>query len=195
MAKLYLEATRMIILGVDPGIHGGLAIVAIDNGAAPQLVEAIDIPVIGTGAKERVDAIAIREWVSQHDVQHASMEIAQAMPKQGVSSVFKYGRAAGAIEATIALCGIPLIFVAPAGWKRAFRLPGGNKEAARQRALELFPVAHDSFARKKDHGRAEAALIAIFGAQVLAGMPAGVVAPPSTSEPAPALPSSSAVHA
>ena len=48
----------MKILGVDPGIHGGLAIVAIDNGTAPQLVDAIDIPVAGIGAKERVDVLA-----------------------------------------------------------------------------------------------------------------------------------------
>jgi hypothetical protein len=41
------------ILGVDPGVYGGLAIVTIDDGAAPQLVDAIDIPVAGTGAKER----------------------------------------------------------------------------------------------------------------------------------------------
>ena len=46
----------MRALGVDPGIHGGLAIVAVENGAAPRLIEAIDIPVIGTNAKERVDA-------------------------------------------------------------------------------------------------------------------------------------------
>jgi hypothetical protein len=79
------------ILGVDPGIHGGLAIIAVEDGAAPRLVETIDIPVIGTNAKERVDAIAIRVWVSKHDIQHAFIERAQAMPKQGSSSGFKYG--------------------------------------------------------------------------------------------------------
>ena len=54
----------MKILGVDPGIHGGIAIVAIDNGTAPQLVDAIDIPVAGVGAKERVDVLALR--ASEH---------------------------------------------------------------------------------------------------------------------------------
>ena len=52
--------------GVDPGIHGGLAIVAIEDGAAPQLVDAIDIPVAGIGAKERVDVLAIRNFIDQH---------------------------------------------------------------------------------------------------------------------------------
>jgi Holliday junction resolvasome RuvABC endonuclease subunit len=154
------------ILGVDPGIRGGLAIVAIDaNGAAPQLVDTIDIPVSGVGAKERVDVLAIRSWITQHAPQHALIERAQAMPKQGASSGFKYGRAVGAIEAVIACCAIPLTIVEPASWKKFHALRGGEKEAGRQRALQLFPAAHDLLARKKDHGRAEAALIALFGIQ------------------------------
>jgi hypothetical protein len=44
-----------------------------------------------------------------------------------------------------------------------WRLPGKDKERARQKALELFPGAHALLARKKDHGRAEAALIALYG--------------------------------
>jgi uncharacterized protein YbjT (DUF2867 family) len=155
----------MLVLGVDGGISGGLAAVKIADGAAPALVECIDIPVIGTGAKERVDVIAIREWISQHDVQHAFIERAQALPKQGSSSGFKYGRAVGAIEAAIALSGIPITIVEPSIWKRFWRLPGKDKESSRQQALQLFPAAHAALARKKDHGRAEAALIALYGAR------------------------------
>jgi crossover junction endodeoxyribonuclease RuvC len=153
-----------ILLGVDPGIHGGLAIVAINESAAPQLVAAIDIPTVGVGAKERVDAIALRAWLATHQPQHALIERAQAMPKQGASSGFKYGRAVGAIEGVIACCEIPLTIVEPAQWKRFHALRGGDKEAGRQRALQLFPSAHALLARKKDHGRAEAALIALAGA-------------------------------
>ena len=69
------------ILGVDPGIRGGLAIITVDDGAAPRLVDAIDIPVTGTGAKERVDAIALRDWIVTHKPQHAYIERGQAMPK------------------------------------------------------------------------------------------------------------------
>jgi len=50
-------------------------------------------------------------------------------------------------------------------WKKFHQLRGGDKEAARQRALQLFPAAHALLARKKDHGRGEASLIALFGAQ------------------------------
>ena len=48
------------------------------NGAAPQLIDAIDIPVAGVGAKERVDVLTIRDWIVQHAPQHALIERAQA---------------------------------------------------------------------------------------------------------------------
>jgi hypothetical protein len=57
----------MKILGVDPGIRGGLAIVRVDTNDVPCLVDAIDIPVIGIKAKERVDTRTIREWFALHD--------------------------------------------------------------------------------------------------------------------------------
>ena len=152
------------ILGVDPGIRGGLAIVSVDaNGAAPQFIDAIDIPVAGVGAKERVDVLAIRSWIERHPPEHALIERAQAMPKQGASSGFKYGRAVGAIEAVVACCAIPLTIVEPTAWKKFHALRGGDKEAGRQRALQLFPTAHELLAHKKDHGRGEAALIALYG--------------------------------
>jgi crossover junction endodeoxyribonuclease RuvC len=83
------------------------------------------------------------------------------MPKQGASSGFKYGRATGALEAVIACCELPLTIIEPTAWKKIHGLRGGEKEASRQRALQLFPSAHTLLARKKDHGRAEAALIAL----------------------------------
>jgi Holliday junction resolvasome RuvABC endonuclease subunit len=155
----------MRVLGVDPGIRGGLAIVVCNDGAAPELVDAIDIPVTGVGAKERVDVLAVRAWIETHRPVHALIERAQAMPKQGASSGFKYGRAVGAIEAAITLCSIPVEIVEPSAWKRFWKLPGKDKESSRQKALQLFPTAHAVLARKKDHGRAEAALIALYGAR------------------------------
>ena len=153
------------VLGVDPGIRGGLAVVEIPDGAAPVLVECIDIPVVGTGAKERVDVAAVRNFIDRHKPVRALIERAQAMPKQGASSGFKYGRAVGAIEAAITLCSIPVEIVEPSVWKRFWKLPGKDKEGSRQQALQLFPAAHAALARKKDHGRAEASLIALYGAK------------------------------
>jgi len=112
--------------------------------------------------------LAIRTWLLGHRPQHAFIERAQAMPKQGASSGFKYGRAVGAIEAVLACCEIPFTIIEPTAWKKFHQLRGGEKEASRQRALMLFPAAHALLARKKDHGRAEAALIALAGTSVKA---------------------------
>lgn len=61
------------------------------------------------------------------------------------------------------LCAVPLEIIEPTAWKRFWKLPPKDKERSRQRALELFPSAHSLLARKLDHGRAEAALIALYG--------------------------------
>ena len=161
----------MRFLGVDPGITGGLSIVELTDGAAAVLVECIDIPVIGSGAKERVDVAAIRNFIEAHKPARALIERAGAMPKQGLSSTFKYGRATGAIEAAITLCSIPIEIVEASAWKRFWHLPGKDKEGGRQKALQLFPAAHAALARKRDHGRAEATLIALYGATKLMGPP------------------------
>jgi Holliday junction resolvasome RuvABC endonuclease subunit len=70
----------MKILGIDPGIRGGLAVVEINNGAA-RLVDAIDIPTVGVKAKERVDTHALCIWIKNHEPQHAFIERAQVMPR------------------------------------------------------------------------------------------------------------------
>jgi hypothetical protein len=147
-------------LGVDPGLSGALAIVETINGI-PMLVDAIDMPSTGTGAKARVDIIAAASWIAKHAPSMTFVERAQAYPGQGVSSGFSYGRAVGAIEATIALCQIPMTLVEASIWKKRLHLPGKDKEAARQKALQMFPAQHALLARKKDHGRADAALLVV----------------------------------
>jgi len=153
-----------VILGCDPGVHGGLVVIHVADDIAT-LIAAVDIPTVGTGAGERVDVLAVRDWIVRHKPTAAFIERSQAMPRQGSSSGFKYGRATGSLEAAVILCEVPIEIVDPAKWKRFFRLPGKDKERARQRALELFPAAHAMLARKKDHGRADAALIALYGAR------------------------------
>jgi crossover junction endodeoxyribonuclease RuvC len=153
------------ILGIDPGLTGALAVVETINGV-PTLVDATDMPITGTGAKARLDVIATAAWIANHAPSMAYIERAQAFPGQGRSSTFVYGRVAGAVEAAVSLCRIPMTLVEAAGWKRELRLPGKNKEAARQRALQLFPQQHALFARKRDHNRAEAALIAVAACHV-----------------------------
>ena len=159
------------ILGIDPGaVSGGCAIVELSDSIAPQLIDAIDLPVIGVKAKQRIDVLALRTWIQQHQPEHAVIERGQAMPRQGASSGFKYGRGCGALEAAIQLLEIPMTIIEASMWKKFHALRGGDKEAGRQRALQLFPAAHALLARKKDHGRGEAALIALYGATLITPM-------------------------
>jgi len=141
--------------------------VLVNDGAAPQLVDAIDLPVIGVKAKQRIDVLALRTWIQQHKPDRAVMERGQALPRQGASSGFKFGRGCGALEATIQLLELSMIIVEASSWKKHFRLRGGDKESARQHALLTFPAAHALLARRKDHGRGEAALLALYGASLI----------------------------
>src|SRR5262249_54006976 len=131
------------VLGVDPGIAGAVAVIEIVDGidgTAPKLIDLIDIPVLGTAAKTRVDAIGLRSWIEIHRPDFAGVERAGSMPRQGVVSAFKYGRAVGVVEAVVTCCGIPMVLVEPSKWKRTFHL-NSDKETSRQLAIGLFPRA------------------------------------------------------
>ena len=160
----------MRVLGIDPGLVGGVACLITGHdleSATPRLVDAIDVPTFGDDAKRRVDAVALRRWVIAMRPDRAFIERAQAMPDQGSSSGFHYGRAVGYLEAVVQTCNVPLYLVEPRAWKRYFELPpGGDKEAARQLALRIIPEADKRITLKKHHGRAEAALIAAYGADL-----------------------------
>jgi crossover junction endodeoxyribonuclease RuvC len=156
------EATRFV--GIDIGVTGAIAFLETVGPTGLRPINVIDIPVIGVKGSQRVDALAIRNWIRQHAPAHCYLERTQAYPEQGRSSIFKFGRATGAIEAVLACCEIPLTIVEPAAWKRFHHLYGKGKENSRQRALELFPAAHSWLARRKDHNRAEALLLAAYGA-------------------------------
>jgi hypothetical protein len=144
------------ILGVDPGITGGIAFLYPSGEIA-----ADDIPTV----EGSVDVDALVRCVRQHRPRVAVIEKAQAMPKQGVVSVFKYGTAFGALCAVTALCEIPTHLVSPRKWKTYFGLDA-DKEKSRALAIRLWPGS-GLFERKKDHGRSEAALIARYGSEVL----------------------------
>jgi Holliday junction resolvasome RuvABC endonuclease subunit len=138
--------------GIDPGLSGALAIVeTVDD--IPTLFDAIDMPSTGTGTKARVDVIAAAKWIAEHAPSVAYVERSQAYLAQGTSSIFSYGRATGAIETVIALCRIPFVLVEAGVWKRKLHLPGKDKEASWQKALQLFPAKHALLSRMKEHGR------------------------------------------
>lgn len=153
----------MIVLGVDPGLSGGLALVEGGGGGTPVLLDCIDVPTFGLDAKRRVNVILVMEFIRRHPPHFALIERGQAMPDQGASSGFIYGRAIGALEACMTGLLIPNDICEPRAWKKAHGLKGSNKELSRQRAIRIFPDSQHFFARKKDHNRAESALIAWYG--------------------------------
>ena len=153
----------MKVLGIDPGLSGGLAVV--EGG---RLLGVIDVPTTGEKAKRRVHVAGVLAFLQKHCPDHAVIERAQSMPEQGSSSGFIYGRAVGALEAIVEGMQIPLTVIESVHWKKAHALIKRGKEDSRQRAIKLFPAAV-GFERKLDHNRAEAALIAWYGAMLLRG--------------------------
>lgn len=152
----------MIVLGIDPGVSGGIAVVSGDAGR-PHVIDVWDVPRVGVGAAERVDVVQTICLIRKHAPSFAVIERAQAMPDQGGSSGFKYGRAVGHLEACVQGLLIPMQVIEAGAWKKAHGLLRSEKEASRQRALQLFPDVAGRLARKIDHNRAEAILIAHYG--------------------------------
>lgn len=148
-----------LILGIDPGISGAVAFLFPHEQGR---VLAEDIPVAG----DQIAGGLLFNLIDRMKPDVAVIELVGAMPGQGVSSMFKFGRAFGTAIGVIQAAGIPLHFVTPAKWKRHFNLPA-DKEAARELALRMFAKTPEPFARKKDHGRAEAALLALYASQVI----------------------------
>jgi crossover junction endodeoxyribonuclease RuvC len=97
----------MRILAVDLGLEGAAAVLERINGTVVTLVDLVDLPIVGEAAKRRLDAVPFSKWVTKLGVSHAYVEAANAMPGQGVSSMFRYGRVAGSIEGVIAASQVP----------------------------------------------------------------------------------------
>lgn len=147
-----------MIVGCDPGKSGALARLD-DHG---RLLEVADMPVVGPIISATLLDEIVHNWIDpMFDPPYgvAVIEDVHAMPKQGVSSVFSFGRALGVAEGVLCGNGLSVRYVSPAKWKRALGLTA-DKGVSRRRAIELWPDQAKAFARVKDDGRAEAALIA-----------------------------------
>lgn len=154
-----------MILGIDPGLHGAIAWLT-DHG---HLIEVRDLPVANGALMPSVLAAWLREEGRQP--LHAFVERVAARPGAGVSGMFNFGRGYGQIEGVLATLGVAVTLVTPAKWKATLRVPA-DKSASRQRAAQLWPGLAGTFARVKDDGRAEAAMIGLYGANTLHGVAA-----------------------
>jgi crossover junction endodeoxyribonuclease RuvC len=158
-----------MIIGIDPGCSGALALLREDG----ELIDTLLMPTIKVGTKSRVNGAAVAAWIKQwfdrfendHTARpfNAFLEQVGAMPGQGTSSMFTFGHAAGLVEGVVTGAGIPLTLVTPQAWKKKVGLIGQDKDAARSRAIQLYPGCRLLDQKGKGQAIADAILIARHG--------------------------------
>jgi crossover junction endodeoxyribonuclease RuvC len=179
----------MLICGADSGLDGALAFL---DPTTLRIVAAISMPAMklgkGKGSKREISARTLvieierlaRQHIDETDRQfrwpnvHAFLERVSSSPQMGRTSAFQFGRGYGTLEGIIAAFGWPIEYVTPAKWKKALRVPA-EKDDARNRACQLWPLDAEHWTPRRgvmtqaqSYGRAEAALIALYGARLLA---------------------------
>ena len=133
----------MNVLGVDPGQSGGIALVTDVVSLAWKM------PDTERDVFDLLDSIIIN---------HAYIEAVHAMPKQGVSSSFKFGQNYGFLRGCLISLHIPFEVVTPQKWQKALGcLTRGDKNVSKRKAQELYPTL------KITHATADALLISTYG--------------------------------
>ena len=166
-ARDQVVTTATVHVGVDPGLSGALAFYDALLGD----LNVVDMPTVWVsrnGKKRRkIDAVELGLTIDRYTRGRpvsAYIEQVGAMPGQGVTSMFSFGRAVGVIDGEFGYAGIIPTEVTPRVWQRELGLaPGAEKAAHRALAQKLFPKHANLFARNKDDGRADAALILHYG--------------------------------
>ena len=144
------------ILGIDPGLSGALAIISGDE------LHVLDMPVAEVRGKRVIDAARLAHLVKlgfPYMPNHVVLEHVQGVQGSGATSAFSFGRGFGLVEGVISALGFPLTLVRPQSWTKAIGV-SRDKGEHRLVASRLWPRHADLFARVKDDGRADAALLA-----------------------------------
>jgi crossover junction endodeoxyribonuclease RuvC len=151
----------MLIIGIDPGATG--ALVMLDGG---EPIEWMAMPTYKFGSSTRVNSSEVRNFIRQRNyIDHVYVEQVAARPGQGVTSMFNFGHSCGTIMGVIGALNCPHTLVTPQAWKKSAGLIGTDKDAARARAIQLWPHWSDLSAKIKGQALADAALIAVFGSK------------------------------
>jgi crossover junction endodeoxyribonuclease RuvC len=153
----------MRIIGIDPGLSGAIAI--LEDG---KIKELFDMPVMPDGKKNKrqLNSALLVKLIKQNieSLENTIMIVEQvnAMPGQGVTSMFNFGQTFGAIKGICAAIGLPISFVRPAKWKKHFELINSSKDASRTKAIEMYPSFSEQLSKKKDVNKSDAILIARY---------------------------------
>lgn len=162
------------VIGIDPDVSGALAVLKTnqDDDAFASSAQVYDSPnvkmLVGKRIRRRMDTKAMVELLRSLNIPNGTTAyIEQSLPYPGDGKLgwwsggFNYGLWIGVLVASeISVVPVPSI-----RWKQEFKLSGNGKTKDDSRALActLFPSLSSSLKRKKDHGRAEALLIAAYG--------------------------------
>ncbi len=140
-------------IGIDPGQTG--AICWIDpNGE----IGYEDL------AGSHFDAInALKRAMGDEEKFNVTLEGVGPRGTDGRASMWKFAEHYGVLLGAIICHALPFTPVAPSAWKKRFGLDGKDKGASRDLARQLYPAAGAWLTRVKDHGRAEALLLAHYG--------------------------------
>ena len=153
----------MIIFGIDPGISGAISV--LEN---KKIIEIFDMPTMIDGKKNKRQvngaqlAHIIKEKLDNEKEIAVVVEHVNAMPGQGVTSMFNFGQSFGVIKGVCSALSLPIYFTRPTKWKKHFNLINVNKDASRTKAIEIYPEISNKLSRKKDSNRADAILIARY---------------------------------
>lgn len=145
------------LIGIDPGVTGAVAYLG------PISLEIVDMPIVDGHVDPYALADRFSAWSSWFDVDQVIVEKQQPMPRQGVTSTFKTGRNYGIILGVLGALRLPVTHVTPAVWTRALGV-GADKNTHRRRAMDTWPDHAEQFRLAKHDGRADAALLALWGA-------------------------------
>lgn len=156
-----------IIAGIDPGTSGAVAII---DGRRAIYAANLKTTKPQNHKSAIVDAADLADVLDRYGVTHIYCEMVNAMPAKntngsrravGTQSMFNFGRSLGAIDGVAAALGIKITYLTPVQWKRSVGLLRRDKDASRTTAETLFPGIE--LPLKKDHGKADALLIAYAG--------------------------------
>jgi len=115
----------MRTLGIDIGLDGAIAL--IENG---DLLEVHDMPTVtlerNNKSKRMVNAAELARLIRQAAPGCAYLERLNAMPGQGVTSMFSMGQSLGVVLGILAAFDIPTTTIPPRTWQRALDVPQGK---------------------------------------------------------------------
>ena len=153
----------MKIIGIDPGLSGAIAVM-YDK----KVINLYDMPVMAEGKKNKRQLNSsqlvniIKENINEGEETIVVVEQVNAMPGQGVTSMFNFGQTFGAIKGVCAALKLPIFFVRPSKWKKHFELINSSKDASRTKVIEMYPTLSGQLAKKRDVNKSDAVLIAKF---------------------------------